>query len=223
MAIASRKSRSTGSSRVELVGQRLVAGTVLAVQGVPVGGEDHARAAVGAGEAVGIRRLHAGILRRQMVGVHDLLGLELAVQDHQRAARLGVVAVPGQDGLEQVAFFNRVCRDLAQQPAGLGARLLVVHHIQCALEVAAGEVELLRLEMEGCRLDQFVIVIGGHGVFYLLSQWRTHNGVGHAGHAHHRLDIVHADNIRAAGDAHGHGGGGPLQRADRAAGRGCSR
>ena len=59
-----------------------------------------------------------------MVSVHDLLGLELAVQNHQRAARLGVVAVPGQDRLEQLSLFDRVVGDLAQQPAGLGARRL---------------------------------------------------------------------------------------------------
>ena len=41
-----------GLVAVKLVGQCFIAGTVLAVQGISIGGEDHARPAVGTGEAV---------------------------------------------------------------------------------------------------------------------------------------------------------------------------
>ncbi len=49
------------------------------------------------------------------------------------------------------------------------------------------------------------------------------DGIRHARHAHHHLDIVDAHDVGAAIDADGDRGCRAFQRAGRAAGRGCNR
>ncbi len=137
-------------------------------QGDPVGSIDHAPAAFRAGETVGAGIHRPGLGRGHVVGVDDVLGLELPIQDGEAAPGGGVGHVQRQHFFEIIALGLRVVGQFAQIEIRPGTGLIVVGRLEGTLDVIACSGKIARFKTGDAVAQEFVIVIGCHS-FLLFS------------------------------------------------------
>jgi hypothetical protein len=130
---------------------------VFAKQGISIRGEDSARPALGTGEAVSVRVLLTGGLRGQVIRVHNIFGLEFAIQNGKGTARLGMSRIICENRFEEIPFFFGIVGGLAKDVIGFDFRLVIVREEQGLLGVMPRQGAVTGFQVDPGFTDEIVV------------------------------------------------------------------